>query len=247
MKYAVYVEGLSEMLFVTDVLQKHFNYDSKLCGFRCINLRADNFEKLPYPQLGDEQSDNYYQIVNVNNDNRVISKLKQDIPNLIANEYDVIIGLKDVYGDAYKKLMNQDPVVDRAKIEKLHYIQTRAINVTQTCDCRLHFAIMEYETWMLALINNYVINKGFDLSILGQQLNIDIECDFEQNVYHPFNIVRKICNICGDDYHKHGKESFSFLSVLSMDDYNMLRSSGRCASFAKFLDSLLGGPCPTLP
>ena len=46
---------------------------------------------------------------------------------------------------------------------------------------------------------------------------------------------------------KHGKESYSFLSTLTVDDYERLRQSGRCASFGKFLDSLLGGACPQLP
>lgn len=71
MKYAVYVEGLSEMLFVADVLQKYSNYNPVDCGILCINLTADNYERMSYPQQGDENSANYYQIVNVNNDNRV--------------------------------------------------------------------------------------------------------------------------------------------------------------------------------
>ena len=112
MKYAVYVEGQSELLFVADVLQKYSGYDPVRCGFLCINLSAD---------------------------------------------------------------------------------------------------------------------------------------DFEQTVFHPYPLVKKIYQACGEDYGKHGSESFSFLSTLSVEDYEGLRHSGRCASFAKFLDSLLGGPCPQLP
>ena len=44
MKYAVYVEGQSEMLFVADVLQKYSNYDPAKVGFKCINLTADIYE-----------------------------------------------------------------------------------------------------------------------------------------------------------------------------------------------------------
>lgn len=70
MKYAVYVEGKSELLFVADVLQKYSNYDPGVCGLRCINLNADDFERMNHPVQGDEQSARFYQIVNVNNDNR---------------------------------------------------------------------------------------------------------------------------------------------------------------------------------
>lgn len=242
MKYAVYVEGQSELLFVADVLQKYFDYDSNKCGFCCINLIADDFKKIPYPKLGDEQSENYYQIVNVNNDNRVVSKLKKDIAGLIASGFDVIIGLKDVYGVGYTETS-----VLRTKIEDMHTTQTMSISIPQGCDCRLHFAVMEYEAWMLALIENFVKSKGLDVVTLAQGLNIDMECDFETEIYHPFPLVQRIYNKCGESYHKHGKESFSFLSTLTMDDYEKLRHSGRCASFAKFIDSLIDGICPNLP
>ena len=63
MRYAVYVEGLSEMLFVADVLQKYSNYDPAQCGFLCVNLNADNYDRLSSPRQGDVNSANYYQIV----------------------------------------------------------------------------------------------------------------------------------------------------------------------------------------
>ena len=70
MKYAVYVEGLSEMLFVADVLQKYSNYDPAQCGFLCVNLNANNYDRLSNPKQGDVNSTNNYQIVNVNINNR---------------------------------------------------------------------------------------------------------------------------------------------------------------------------------
>lgn len=247
MRYAVYVEGLSEMLLVADVLQKYSNYDPVQCGLLCVNLNADNYDRLPNPRQGDVNSANYYQIVNVNNDNFVISKLKKDIPGLLANGYDVILGLKDVYGDVYKRLLNNQRVIDRTKIEHLHSIQSKIIS-GQGGDCRLHFAIMEYEAWMLALIENYVTNKGQVIADICQQIGVDVTtCDPENIIYHPFPKAKRIFHACGVDYHKHGGESFSFLSTLTVDDYERLRYSGRCASFAKFMDSLLGGDCPELP
>lgn len=247
MKYAVYVEGQSELLFVADVLQKYSGYDRGHCGFLCINLSADDFERMTFPQQGGEDSENYYQIVNVNNDNLVVSKLRKDIPGLINNGYNVLIGLKDVFGEAYEQMMDGEPRVERAMIEEMHKEQFAVIGAPEGSDCRLHFAIMEYETWMLALIERYVTSHGKDLATVCEQLGIDVAQDFEQTVYHPYPLVRKIYQACGEDYGKHGRETFSFLSTLTVDDYEGLRHSGRCASFAKFLDSLLGVERPTLP
>ena len=247
MKYAVYVEGKSELLFVADVLQKYSDYDPKVCGLRCINLNADDFERMNHPVQGDEQSERFYQIVNVNNDNRVISKLNKDIPGLLAQGYNVVIGLRDVFGEAYKHLTNEMPVVDRDMIIKMHGAQSSAIKAPEGIDCRLHFAIMEYEAWMLALIENFVRDKGKDVDELCRQLGVDRTVDFENTIYHPYPMLKKIYQACGSDYGKHGSESFSFLETLAVDDYERLRQSGRCASFAKFLNSLLGVECPELP
>ncbi|MGM9795796.1 MAG: hypothetical protein ACI3ZZ_06285 [Candidatus Aphodosoma sp.] len=113
MQFAVYVEGKAEMLFVADVLGKYSNYDPLIVGFKCINLISDNFEYVQYPFQGDENSATYYQIVNVNNDNRVISKLKKDIPNLAKQGYEIIIGLRDVFGEDYDNICTNQQVIDR--------------------------------------------------------------------------------------------------------------------------------------
>lgn len=239
MRYAIYVEGLSELLFVADVLQKYFNYDATRCGIRCITINAERSERLSYPQLGDENSACYYQIVNVNNDNKVISKLNKDLPGLIAQGYSVIIGLKDAYGRAYEQIMGGRKIVDTSKVEELHANQAASLN-TQGHDCRLHFAVMEYEAWMLALIENFVVSKGKSIKELSALLALDLACDLEQVVYHPYSQVQKIYELCGESYHKHQKETMSFLDTLSIREYEQLRQSGRCASFAKFMNSLLG-------
>ncbi len=235
------------MLFVADVLQKYSNYDPAQCGFLCVNLNANNYDRLSNPKQGDVNSTNYYQIVNVNNDNYVISKMNKDIPGLLANGFDIILGLKDVYGDAYKRLLNNQRVIDRTRIEHMYAVQVNSIN-NRNSDCRLHFAIMEYESWMLALIDNYVVYKGQDIANICQQIGVELTmCDPENDIYHPFPRVKEIFQACGEDYHKREDELLSFLSTLTTDDYEKLRHSGRCASFSKFLDSLLGGPMPQLP
>ena len=246
MKFAVYVEGLSELLFVADFLQKYFTYDSAQCGIICINLNADDaLKEMRYPKLGDESSKNYYQIVNVNNDNRVVSKMKKDLPRLLNNGFDVVIGLKDVYGSSYNNLENRS-IVNRAVIEKLHKIQFDSICAGDS-DCRLHFAIMEYEAWMLSLISHSVELKGFDVEDLFRQVKLDITQDPEVTIYHPYPKVREIFMLCGEDYNKHEKDMCSFLSTLSKDDYMNLKASNHCASYGKFIDSLLDFEKPVLP
>ncbi len=238
MKYAVYVEGKAEMLFVADVLMKYSGYDPSKIGFQCITLNKDDFEFVSYPIQGDvESSESFYQIVNVNNDNLVLSKLKRDIPNLISQGFEIIIGLRDVFGEDYKDLC-QTQTIDAELIRDMHEAHLSQLKY-EGADIRYHFAIMEYEAWMLALIDNYIISKGGAPGEAFASVGIDYNSDFENTVFHPYNKVQKIFNSIGEHYGKHEGDHLSFLSFLSVDDYEDLRNSGRCASFKSFIDSLL--------
>ncbi len=245
MKYAVYVEGKAEMLFVADVLQKYSSYDPQKVGFICINLNADTLEYVNFPQQGDVSSQNYYQIVNVNNDRRVISKLKSDMPRLISQGYNIILGLRDVFGKDYEAFCPQ-AIVDMKIINVMHAEQSRYL-VLPGADCRLHYAIMEYETWMLYLIESYLKQKGVSLEKINKDLHIDLSQNIELKIYHPYNVVQMIYKSLGDQYGKHEANHFSFLSTVSLEDYESLRISQKCSSFTKFLDSLLGSEIPVLP
>lgn len=237
MKYAVYVEGKAEMLFVADVLQKYSGFIPAKVGFRCITLNNDTFSYVNYPVQGDESSANFYQIVNVNNDNLVVTKLKKDIPGLVEQGFEVILGLRDVYGDLYKSIVHEQ-VINRGVIAEMHAAQSEQIK-NDNAVTRLHLAIMEYEAWMLALIENFVEARGASIVDIEHLLNVDLHSDIEETVYHPYNLVQKIYKLMGESYHKHESDQMSFLATLQREDYETLRHSDRCASFGKFLDSLL--------
>lgn len=238
MNYAVYVEGKAEMLFVADVLRKYSNFDPQAVGFRCINLNSDDFEYVQYPVQGDENSAYYYQIVNVNNDNRVISKLKQDIPNLVKQGFEIIIGLRDVFGKEYDNFSTKPQEIDRGLIDEMYAIQSEQIQF-EGVDARLHFAIMEYEAWMMALLDKYIQSKGRNPEEVFVAAGVDYKSDFENTVYHPYNKVQKIYQAVNETYGKHEGEYHSFLASLAREDYDALRYSSRCASFKSFIDSLL--------
>ena len=238
MKCAVYVEGKAEMLFVADVLAKYSDYDPSKIGFKCITLNKDVLKPVSHPAQGDElSSSSYYQIVNVNNDDLVVSKLKKDIPNLAKQGYEIIIGLRDVFGEGYKALI-QNQEIDLDLIREMHDVQYDQIK-NDCADIRLHFAIMEYEAWMLALIDNFIISKGGNPDSVFKSVGIDYNSDFEKTVFHPYIKVEKIFQSIGEHYGKHESDYYSFLNTLTKTDYETLRNSNRCVSFKLFIDSLL--------
>lgn len=238
MKYAVYVEGKAELLFVADILAKYSNYDQSTVSFQCINLNSDDWEYVQYPIQGDgSTSSEYYQIVNVNNDGRVISKLKKDIPNLVAQGFNIIIGLRDVFSDEYKELCDNQSI-DMNLINEMHAVQSEQLNIVRNADIRLHYAIMEYETWMMALMDNFVTSRGGNLNNILTKLGIDPQTDFEKTIFHPYNKIQEVYRAVNAKYGKHEADHLSFLSSITITDYEELRYSGKCSSFKAFMDSL---------
>lgn len=237
MKTAIFVEGQSEMLFVADVLTKYYNYDSSQCGFICISLEADQFNYRQNPALGNLDSQNYYQIVNVNNDSLVISKISKSINDLKAKGFDIIIGLKDVYSEAYNLLCKNNPEVNTEKIHQLHSLQISPLT-DRGIDVRLHFAVMEFEAWILALMKYYARHKGLDLSELYRTAN-RIQTEPVEEIYHPYPVVKKLFQSIDRDYNKAEKDLQSFLAVLTWNDYEDLHQSGVSPSYSSFLSTLL--------
>lgn len=66
-------------------------------------LHAKKFNKVPYP-VGNRDSENFYQIVNVGNDRSVISKMIKESERLNNVGFQLIVGLSDMYGDDYHRV-----------------------------------------------------------------------------------------------------------------------------------------------
>lgn len=73
-KLAVFVEGQTELVFVREFLKQWYGYDVNIVGFDCYNLLSKEFCDAEY-KYGNEDSENYFMIVNVGNDNSVLSSI----------------------------------------------------------------------------------------------------------------------------------------------------------------------------
>ncbi|MGM9795797.1 MAG: hypothetical protein ACI3ZZ_06290 [Candidatus Aphodosoma sp.] len=120
----------------------------------------------------------------------------------------------------------------------MYKIQSEQIRF-EGVNTRLHFAIMEYETWMMALLDNFIVSKGAIPQEVFEAAGVDYYSDLEKTVFHPYNKVQKIYQILKATYGKHESEYMSFLASLTQEDYEKLRNSDRCTSFKSFINSLL--------
>ena len=49
---------------------------------------------------------------------------------------------------------------------------------------------MEYESWMMALLDNFIISKGGTPEEVFAAVGVDYKSDFEETVFHPYNKVQ---------------------------------------------------------
>lgn len=227
-KVALFVEGLAEQVFVRDFLIKWYDWDSTKIGLTCYMLHAGKEHDAPYPH-GTVESENFFQIFNVGNDNSVLSVMLDRADRLHNAGYSLIVGLRDMFNNLYHKntfQKNNERVID-PEINK-RFIQSAKDEIeasSKPLELQMHYAIMEVEAWLLGM-------PGF-IELLS-----DVN-DPETEIYHPAEKLKELMAEMGSDYNKHSKDIESIMGNLKKEDYLALYESGRCQSFRKFVDALV--------
>lgn len=237
-KVAVFVEGQAELILVRELLLKMYDYQD--IGINCYNLICDNLNEAPY-QYGDKRAQNYYMLVNVGNDNSVLSKIFTRVDGLYEKGFTKIIGLRDVYGDFYKEKNRGVRNINLELIEKFRNSAQKEIDAKNLAQyIKLHFAIMEVEAWFIGFNIFERIDATLSNAFIKSKLNYDLENDDpEITYYHPARIMGDIYDLIGSKYDKHESDVSSLVSRLEKEDYNNLIKSFKCSTFTSFVQELL--------
>lgn len=239
MKIAVYVEGLSELIFVREFLKKWYEYDVSKIGFTCLELRGDKNILTDY-QYGSSQSENYYSIVNVGNDSRALSKALENAKDHLEKSFDRVVVLRDMYSEEYRK-KQPNRIIDQSIIKQFIEGANKAIEIKQFPGyvfCQ--FAIMEVEAWLLGM--GWYLEKADNTltqDFILQNAKYDLDCDPESSVFHPAKKVKDIYAKVGKNYDKHSHDINSIMSHLDKDDFLMLMELNKCKSFNHFIEKIV--------
>jgi hypothetical protein len=228
-KVALFVEGLTEQVFVRDFLIKWYDWDTIEVGLDCFTLNAGNEHSAPYP-YGTVDSKNYYQIFNIGNDNSVLSVMIDRADRLQNAGYTLVVGLRDMFNKVYHQKTfekNNQRVIDQELNQKFIQSARESIEASaKQVDLCLLYAIMEVESWLLGMPK-----------YMGQLQNIT---DPETEIYHPAAKLAELRTAEGLTYDKHRDEIESIVGDLTKDDYLALLQSGKCQSFRTFVTTILG-------
>ena len=239
-KLAVFVEGQTELVFVREFLKQWYGYDVNAVGFDCYNLFAKEFCDAEY-KYGSEDSDNYFMIVNVGNDNSVLSSIIGRLKFLRNKGFQLVVGLRDMYSSQYIKDAQKYEIVDEVSQRHVESVKEVLRDIEDGVFVDFHFAIMEVEAWFMGM-DGFMerLDGRLTQDFVSQNLNISLDDDPEKTVFHPAAELGKIYALVGKQYDKHKSDISSIMSLLTKDDFLRLIYSGKCNTFKMFSESLLG-------
>lgn len=191
-KYAFFVEGFTEVLFVENVLkvlvgQKNLSYKiqsqrgGSTCPFRTIVVRD-------VPSLNAKY---FFLICDCGGETNVKSYLLEQRQSLINAGYKKLYGIRDVY-----------PNFDRTEIHELDYKLLYRIP-QNPIPTKFILPIMEIESWMIAEWTFFQkFNSSITLSSINAICGMDVSSGNTENIDEPANRLNDVLATVGGSYTK---------------------------------------------
>jgi hypothetical protein len=130
-------------------------------------LHAGTHEKVPYPYGNKDSSEVHFVIINVENDEKVLSEMHKNEAKILAKPNARILGLRDMYSKRYRDISHG--TIDLAINKKFVEQYAESISKMSNPDrVSFHFAIMEVESWWLSMVT---IFEKIDLSLTVEHID----------------------------------------------------------------------------
>ena len=216
-------------------------FDYQNISIDCYTLFTDsNFNSTEYP-FPNENATHHFQIINVGNDNSVLTRLLNREQYLWNVGFHQIISLRDMYSKAYREEVQGSIISD--DINQLFITITQeeiAKRAKNANNINFHYAIMEAEAWILGFHFSFqhmdtILTSQYIQTKLGFNLQ---DIDPETTFFHPARQVDAIYRLIDDTYNKSKGNINAIMSQLQKEDFTDLANSGKCESFKRFQNTL---------
>ena len=236
-KIAIFTEGQSELMFIRYLLLTII--DNSRLSYECIKLEGERNYHYPYGEYASPSPDFYFFIINVGNDEKVLSSIKEREEGLFGKGYEEIIGLRDMYCEVYDK--RSAGRIDNGLSEQFINQSTNVISDMSNPEAiSLFFSIMELEAWFLSMYNLFQkIYPALTLEFIERECGYNLKnIDPQTNFYRPSNEIIKIMNLIGIDYDKHIEDIDRIVNRMEINDYTDAFENERCQNFMLFYQKI---------
>lgn len=236
-KVVIFTEGQSEQIFIRHLLLQ--TMDCSKVSFRCLRLYAGREIPAKFDYLNPNAEINFL-IVNVGQDEKVLSIIKEREANLIRKGFERIIGLRDMYSEEYSK---RSPSEINNSITRLFIDGWNSTiqKMSNPSKIRMHIAIMELEAWFLGIYDIFKrINSILSVEYIENELGFNLaDIDPQTEFFKPAEEVNRIFQLVGLQYKKKEHDLESICSKINTDDLCNAFKNGRCSRFKDFYEELL--------
>ena len=192
-KTAIFVEGQTELIFIREYLLKMFEYQN--IRIECYTLFTDSNYKSTEYSFPNDNAGYYFQIINVGNDNSVLTRLLNREQYLWNTGFHKIFGIRDMYSKNYREIVKNSTIVEEVNLKFIEQSKkTIASMAKQSDNIHFHFAIMEAEAWILGLKNCFqYLHPDLNTISIAEKLGINLDLiDPEKVFFHPASIIEQI-------------------------------------------------------
>ncbi|QGZ92693.1 hypothetical protein [Microcystis aeruginosa] len=208
-KLAIFVEGQTERILITRLLQEIAGY--KKVSVEVYQVRGDKANRKIQPLKSNliEVAPFFILLYDCGCDSHVLSDIKKQHNSLTNNGYEKILGLRDLY---------PEPLENRTKVENGIKGFLKTLLQNKGIPISIILVIMEIEAWFLGeysfltkidscLTSNFILhNLGFDLNAL----------DVEQ-IPHPSQVLDSIYQLIQRSYDKSERTVEEIASLLNYE------------------------------
>ena len=235
-KIALFTEGQTEQIFVRSLLFQVID-NSKL-SLDCIKLHGGGEISVPFPYICPDPKVHFL-IIDVGNDNRVLSAIGEREERLFEAGYEKVIGLRDMYSEAYDK-RSPGNIDDRLTENFIENAQIIIDDMSKPESIVLIFAIMEIEAWFLAMYNLFSkIDETLSVEFIEKQIRINLKkIDPQKDFYKPSSELKKILRLIGKEYRKSKDDSEMLCSKMELSDFATAVENNRSKAFKVFYEEM---------
>jgi hypothetical protein len=193
-KIAFFVEGQTERIFISELLDQLFSEHKKVIKTQQIR---ELYGIVSIESIRTDESKDYYIVIyDCGTDGKVKSDILENYQKLLESGFIYIIGLQDFFNPQRKKT---GVTVQRLK---------KALNfdLDQVIPTEIFLAVQEIEAWFIADDKHYeVIIPGFSFDNINAIAGINVQTDDSEKITHPTVVLDKIYREGGrtSGYSKH--------------------------------------------
>ncbi len=240
-KILIITEGHTEQIFIKNILLNIFLQDQ--FSIRCIKLISDSFENSyshnpPTPII-------HFEIINVQNDQKVLSFILENEKNYFKNGYNRIIGLRDMYCEEYTKFSNC--YKEELNVEFEENSKKAILGLENHLKIKIYFAVMEIEAWFLAMFR---ILEKFDVTLKPEyildKINFDIKKINPEKIFRPTKVISTIYDLVNKKYNKSRSCAEGITNNITCEDFNLGIENDRCKHLECFFNEIISYNLPVI-